>query len=84
MSAETIENITDPTRPVDYVADLAEPAGSIPVDPPAPAKEGPPRIREVRPILPAWVLDPTTRRQAATWGLRWASHSAAFHSEPST
>lgn len=32
-----------------------------------------------RPVLPAWMLDPGQRREAAAWATRFARHWAAFH-----
>jgi S-DNA-T family DNA segregation ATPase FtsK/SpoIIIE len=56
----------------------------VPVDPPeVPASAlGPVWERQTdrRPILPAWVTDPDTRRAAARWAWEHSRHVTAYHS----
>ena len=76
-------------RPAEREHRVAADAGAaeldelVPVDPPAvplsalgPVWE---RQSERRPVLPAWVTDPDTRRAAARWAAEHSTHLVAFH-----
>ena len=61
------------------LGDLDDSLGPMPVDPPPAPRPLLPRVVESRPVVPPWLLDRESRRQAAGWAAKWAGHALAFH-----
>ncbi|HEX2301822.1 MAG TPA: hypothetical protein VHH34_25510 [Pseudonocardiaceae bacterium] len=56
-------------------------AAVVPVNPP-PERAPVPWLRDapvIRPVLPTWLSDPQTRREAGRWAVRYSAHWCKYH-----
>lgn len=63
----------------DGLIDQADQTPPVSAEPAPLPRSGPPAVRQTSPILPAWLIKPDTRRDAARWAVQWSSYVVAFH-----